>query len=59
MQKYLIQNIQWDTDGEPVALPTELTLQTDADDANLSHEISDILSDTFGWLVVSFEIHLV
>lgn len=57
MQTYLIKKIVWDTDGETVPLPTELTLQTDADDANLAHEICDTLSDEFGWLVVSFEIH--
>lgn len=55
--QYLIKNIQWETDWERVALPTELTIQTDADDANLAHEVCDILSDTFGWLVISFEIH--
>lgn len=47
-----IKNIDWETDGEVVDLPTEVELSDDIDEEN----IADELSDEYGWLVNSFEI---
>lgn len=48
----LVSRIIWETDGEVVDLPTEVEV-----DDNLSEdEIADYLSDTYGWLVVSFSL---
>jgi hypothetical protein len=48
----LVSNIKWETDGEVVDLRTEVEV-----DDNLSDdEIAAYLSDTYGWLVVSFSL---
>jgi hypothetical protein len=44
--------IEWETDGESVDLPTEVELPSDLDE----DEVADYLSDKFGWLVKGFEI---
>lgn len=46
----LVSNIKWDTDGEIVALPTEVEVEDGLSD----DEVADYLSDTYGWLVFSF-----
>ena len=47
----LVTNIKWETDGEEVDLPTEVEVD---DDFLSDDEIADYLSDTYGWLVISF-----
>ena len=46
----IVSDIIWETDGEVVELPTEVEVDDDLSD----DEIADYLSDTYGWLVVSF-----
>lgn len=46
----LVSNIKWETDGEVVGLPTEVEVADGLDD----DQIADYLSDTYGWLVISF-----
>lgn len=46
-------DIDWDTDGETEDLPTETTLEVD-DDLDICEEGADVLSDTYGWCVNSF-----
>ena len=46
-----IFNIDWETDGYDVDLPKEVTIESMEEDM-----IADYLSDTYGWLVNSFEI---
>jgi len=53
-------NINWETDGENVNLPTEVKIPTEIakiykKDRN-DYVITDWLSDEFGWLVKSFDI---
>ena len=45
-----VSDIIWETDGEEVDLPTEV----EVDDNMSDDEITDYLSDTYGWLVISF-----
>lgn len=47
-------NIVWDTDGEVVDLPTEVTLEVAAD-LVVSLEGADTLTDKYGYCVHSFE----
>lgn len=54
----LVSNIQWDTDGldpEELQLPTELIVDMVAEGLRASSELSDWLSDKFGWAVRSFD----
>ena len=47
-----VTNIEWETDGEVVDLPTEVEV-----DDNLSDdEVADFLSDEYGWLVNGFSL---
>ena len=46
----LVSDIIWETDGEEIDLPTEV----EVDDNMSDDEIADYLSDTYGWLVISF-----
>ncbi len=49
-----ITEISWDTDGETIDdLPTEVKIEWDWDDWD-EEEISDWLSDEYGWLVNGF-----
>jgi len=50
-----IKNITWETDGEEVDLPTEVDLPNgiEPDDYDA---INDYLSDTYGWLVIDYQI---
>ena len=64
--KFIVTNIQWDTDGDEKILkdlPTELSI--DADTLNISNEndsekveetISDYLSDSYGFCHYGFNI---
>ena len=46
-------DIQWDTDGEEVDLPTETIMEV-PEDCDLDTEGADVLSDKFGWCVLGF-----
>ena len=53
-----ITNITWETDGlepEELGLPTEVELPKDVD-TNCDDAINDFLSDTYGWLVIDWQI---
>lgn len=47
-----VTDIDWETDGEVVDLPSEI----DVDDNMSDDEIADYLSDTYGWLVNGFSL---
>ena len=47
-----VTNIIWETDGFEVDLPTEVEVENDLDD----DAIAGYLSDTYGWLVISFSL---
>jgi hypothetical protein len=51
--KVRFYDIDWDTDGYAVDLPSETTLEVD-DDLELSTQGADVLSDKYGWCVNSF-----
>lgn len=57
MQVY-VNNIKWDTDGEDVNLPNEITIDID-DDADPQYEIADYLSDEYGWCVIAYNFEIV
>ena len=46
-------NIDWDTDGEEIDLPTDVILTVD-EDVDVSLEGADLLSDEYGFCVNSF-----
>ena len=46
-------NIQWDTDGEDIQLPSEIDIPNGMTDGD---EISDYLSDTTGFCHYGFEL---
>ena len=47
-----VTDIEWETDGEDVELPTEVDIEVDEDYTD--DEIADYLSDEYGWLVNGF-----
>jgi hypothetical protein len=48
-------NIVWDTDDDQVDLPDDVTLDTDLEDnEDVQYRGADVLSDTYGWCVVTF-----
>ena len=53
-KKYImiVSSIKWETDGYEVNLPTEVEVEDEMSD----DEIADFLSDTYGWLVISFSL---
>jgi hypothetical protein len=54
---YLLTHIEWDTDGadpEELGLPSQLTINGDGEGIDNSSEISNLLSDKYGWAVISF-----
>lgn len=59
MEKIIVTNIKWDTDGEDIPeLPTEVSLDKWTDDEEeILDCTADMLSDLYGWCVYSFEIH--
>lgn len=57
MQVY-VNNIVWDTDGENVSLPNEVTIDVD-DGIDLQYEIADYLSDEYGWCVIGYNFEIV
>lgn len=46
-------NIQWDTDGLPVSLPSEIKIPDDIDTVD---DISDYISDSTGFCHNGFEL---
>ena len=53
MRKVNFYNINWDTDGENINLPTDIILTVD-EDVEVSLEGADLLSDEYGFCVNSF-----
>lgn len=52
--QFLVTGIEWDTDGEDVDLPTELTVDAEAHGIkDPDTELADWLSDRYGWAVVA------
>ena len=55
----LVTNIQWDTDGEKVELPTSVAIY-DSEELEASiiegdeDVLTNFLSDTYGWLIYSY-----
>ena len=47
-----VTNIEWETDGEVVDLPTEVEVE----DGMSDDEVADFLSDEYGWLVNGFSL---
>ena len=45
-----VKEIDWETDGVEVELPTAVTVPSDLEE----DEIADYLSDQYGWLVNGF-----
>ena len=54
MARYLVFDIDWETDGEKVKLPKKVKVEL-SEEENPSLEIANILSDNFGFLVNGFE----
>lgn len=50
-----ISRIEWETDGVEVDLPKEVDLPADID-ANDDEAIANYLSDTYGFLVISYSV---
>jgi hypothetical protein len=66
MVTYKCTEIQYDTDGEDVDLPTEIQIELserevsdDDDDANIEELLAAAISDETGWCVESFRWNLV
>ena len=62
VRKYKVSSIDWDTDGEDVELPSEMTLDVEFGEnpQNMDVEaiidcVADALSDATGWCVKYFE----
>lgn len=53
MKTIKFYNIDWDTDGEEVSLPTEVILEVE-NDVDVSLEGADLLSDKYGWCINGF-----
>lgn len=56
--RYRDDDIVYDTDGEEVDLPSELTLELD-DEAAPSLELADAISNETGWMVKEFRHEIV
>lgn len=55
MKTYHISNIKWDTDGETIDLPSEVTMSVSIkDDEDTADVLSDCISDVFGWCHCGF-----
>ena len=48
----IVSNIEWETDGYDVALPSEVEVPDGLSD----DEVADHLSDEYGWLVNGFSL---
>lgn len=56
MKHYKAYNIDWDTDGEDVILPSKVFFDVEDDWTNedVSLEGANIISDKYGWCINSF-----
>jgi len=54
MKRYKATNIDWDTDGEKIDLPTEVTFEMENDD-NPSIDGANVISDKIGFCINSFD----
>jgi len=54
MKKYRAFDINWETDGEEVELPTTAEFELE-DDQDPSLEGADALSEKYGWLINDFD----
>lgn len=69
MKQILVTNIEWDTDGidiEELDLPTEVTITNpsvemieEVEEDGYCDEITDFLSDEYGWLVAGYSVEIV
>ena len=59
MEKIIVTNIEWDTDGEDIPeLPTEVTLDKWTDDEEeILESMADILFVSYRYDATDFEIH--
>jgi len=59
MEKIIVTNIEWDTDGEDIPeLPTEVSLDRWTDDEEeILDCIADMLFDMYKFCVINFDIH--
>lgn len=59
--KIIVKNIKWDTDGETVdGLPDKVVIaELTPNMAELEDEISDYLSDTYGFCLYGFDYEIV
>jgi len=53
MKTYRAYDIEWDTDGEDVTLPSEVTFELD-DDQDPSVDGANAISDKIGWCLFNF-----
>ena len=52
MRTYHVYEIDWDTDGEKVKLPSEFDIDIDVEGLSkeeIAEELSDKISDEYGW----------
>jgi hypothetical protein len=54
--KYRVYDIDYDTDGETVDVPTEMVIEL-GEDAEPSIDLGDKISDKTGWCVNGFQFH--
>ena len=54
-EKIIVSRIIWETDGQDVELPTEVELP-DGFDVHDDDAIEDYLSDTYGYLAISYSV---
>lgn len=57
--KLKVTDIEWETDGEKDDLPSEVTIDAEAENIDLddvSAGVADWLSDRYGWLVKGFSV---
>ncbi len=66
MKKIIVSNIEWDTDGERVNLPTKVIIRRpspelleDAENGGYDDLVCDYLSDRFGWCICGFAVDVV
>lgn len=66
MKHIYVTNIEWETDGidiEELGLPTDVTITNpsaemikEVEEDGYCDEITDFLSDEYGWLVAGYEV---
>lgn len=51
MKVFKVKNIEWDTNGKRVKLPSEAIVECEDEE-----QIANTLSDIHGWLIYDFEV---